>query len=103
MFTEQLSDLDYINNLPRFVCLVGHMNIQFDNPLQSLTNQTLTTLSLCDLVQVINKTLFNKTGLLFDLKMASIKILLLQTIIALIPTSTFQSLNLLPYTGLLGT
>ena len=31
------------------------MNIHFDNPLQSLTKQTLTTLSLYDLVQVINK------------------------------------------------
>ena len=56
MFTEQLSDLlDYICNLPGFVCLVGDMNIHFDNSLQSLTKQTLTTLSLCSLVQVINK------------------------------------------------
>ena len=31
------------------------MNIHFDNPLQSLTKQTLTTLSLNSLVQVINK------------------------------------------------
>ena len=31
------------------------MNIQFDNPLQSLIKQTLTTLSLHSLVQVINK------------------------------------------------
>ena len=31
------------------------MNIHFDNPLQSLTKQTLTTLSLHSLVQVINK------------------------------------------------
>ena len=31
------------------------MNIHFDNPLQSLTKQTLTTLSLYNLVQVINK------------------------------------------------
>ena len=31
------------------------MNIHIDNPLQSLTKQTLTTLSLYDLVQVINK------------------------------------------------
>ena len=57
MFTEQLPDLlDYANNLPGFVCLVGDMNIHFDNPLQSLTIQTLTALSLYDLVQVINKT-----------------------------------------------
>ena len=26
MFTEQLPDLDYVNNLPGFVCLVGDMN-----------------------------------------------------------------------------
>ena len=56
MFTEQLLDLlDYVDNLPGFVCLVGDMNIHFDNPLQSLTKQTLTTLSLYSLVQVINK------------------------------------------------
>ena len=47
--------LNYVSNLPGFVCLVGDMNIHFDNPLQSLTKQTLTTLSLYDLVQVINK------------------------------------------------
>ena len=56
MFTEQLPDLlDYVSNLPGFVCLVGEMNIHFNNPLQSLTKQTLTTLSLHNLVQVINK------------------------------------------------
>ena len=56
MFTEQLPDLlDYVNNLQVFVCLVGDMNIHFDNPLQSLTKQTLTTLSLYNLVKVINK------------------------------------------------
>ena len=56
MFTEQLPDLlDYVNSLPGFVCIVGDMNIHFDNPLQSLTKQTLTTLSLYNLVQVINK------------------------------------------------
>ena len=50
MFTEQLPDLlDYVNNLPGFVCLVGDMNIHFDNPLQSLTKQTLSTLSLYNL------------------------------------------------------
>ena len=48
------------------------------------------------------------TGLLFDLTMTSIENLLLQThlnqtTIALSPTSIFQSLSLLPYTGLLGT
>ena len=56
MFTEQLPDLlYYANNLPGFVCLVGDMNIHFDNPLQSQTNQTLTTLCLHSLVQVINE------------------------------------------------
>ena len=54
MFTEQLPDLlDYANNLPGFACLVG--DIHFDNPLQSLTKQTLTNLSPHSLVQVINK------------------------------------------------
>ena len=52
MFTEQLPDLDYINNLPG---LVGDVIIHFDNPLQSLTKQSLTTLSLYNLVQVNNK------------------------------------------------
>ena len=56
MFTEQLPDLlNYVNSLPGLVCLVGDMNIHFDNPLQSLTKQTLSTLSLYGLVQVINK------------------------------------------------
>ena len=62
MFTEQLPDLlDYVSNLPGFGCLVGDMNIHFDNPLRSLTKQTtlwllfLATLCLHDLVQVINK------------------------------------------------
>ena len=56
MFTEQLPDLlDYVKCLPGFVCLVDDMNIHFDNPLQSLTKQTLGTLSLYNLVQVIKK------------------------------------------------
>ena len=56
MFTEQPPDLlNYVNNLPGFVCLVGDMNIHFYNPLQSPTKQTLTTLSLYSQVQVINK------------------------------------------------
>ena len=56
MFTEQLPDLlDYVNSLPGHVCLVGDMNNHFDNPLQSLTKQTLSTLSFYGLVQVINK------------------------------------------------
>ena len=55
MFTEQLPGLlDYVNNLPEFVCLVGDMNIHIDNPSQSQTEQTLTTLSLHSLDQVIN-------------------------------------------------
>ena len=88
------------------------MNIHFDNPLQSLTKQTLTTLSLNSLVQVINKP-SHRCGhiidwVLFDRTMTSIKNRLLQThlnqtFIALNPTSMFQSLSLLPYTGLLGT
>ena len=113
MFTEQLPDLlDYVNSLPGLVCLVGDMNIHFDNPLQSLTKQTLSTLSLYGLVQVINKPP-HRCGhiidwLLLDLTMTSIENLLLQThlnqtTIALNPTSIFQSLSLLPYTGLLGT
>ena len=56
MFTEQLSDHpNYVSNLTGFACLVGDMNIHFDNPLQSLTAQTLSTLSLYSLVQGINK------------------------------------------------
>ena len=56
MFTEQLPDLiDYINNLPGFVCLVVDMNIHFDYPLQSLAKLTLTTLRLYSLGKVINK------------------------------------------------
>ena len=47
MFTEQLPDfLDYVNSLAGFVCLVGDMNIHFDNPLQSETKQILSTLNL---------------------------------------------------------
>ena len=57
MFSEQLPDrLNFIDSLSGFVCLVGNMNIHFDNPLQSLTKQTLTTLCLNSLVQFINKT-----------------------------------------------
>ena len=47
MFIEQLPVLlDYVGNLPGIVCLVGDMNIHFDNPLQSLTKQNLTAHSL---------------------------------------------------------
>ena len=66
MLTEQLPDLlDYVNSLPGFVCLVGDMNIHFDNPLQSLTKQTLSTLSLHSLVQVISKPT-HMCGLIID-------------------------------------
>ena len=66
MFTEQLPDLlDYVNNLPGFVCLVGDMNIHFENPLQSLTKKTLSTVSLYSLVQVINK-LTHRCGHIID-------------------------------------
>ena len=112
-FTEQLPDLlDYVNNLPGFVCLVGDMNIHFDNPLQSLTKQTLTTLGLYNLVQVINKPTHWCVQIIDwvivwpddDIH----KNLLLQThlnltIIALNPTSMFQSLSLPHYTGMPGT
>ena len=55
MLTEQLPDLlEYANNLHGFVCLVGDMNIDFDNPSQSLSKQTLSSLSHRILVQVIN-------------------------------------------------
>ena len=113
MFTEQLPGLlDYINNLSGFACLVGDMNIHFDNPLQSLTKQILTTHSLYNLVQVIKNphtgAVISLTGSLFDLTMTSIKNLLSQThlnqtIIVLNPTSMFQPLSRLPYSRLLGT
>ena len=109
MFTEQLSDLlDYINNLPGLVCLVGDMNIYFDNPLQSLTKQTLTILSLYSLVQVIAKPT-HKCSHIIDWVIIRPddnihkKSYLNQIIIALNPTSMSQSLNLLPCTALLGT
>ena len=66
MFTEQLPDIhDYINNLQGFCCHVGVKNIHFYNPLQSLSKQTLTTLSLYNLVQVINKAT-HKCGHMID-------------------------------------
>ena len=113
MFTEQLPDLlDYVNNLPGFVCLVGDMNIHFDNKLQSLTKQTLSTLSLHNLVQVINEPthvcghIIHRVNVRPDDDIYENLLLrshLNQTIIALNPTSMLQSLSLLPYTGLLGT
>ena len=65
MFTEQLPDLDYINNLPGHVCLAGDKNIHFYNPLQSLTKISLTTLNLYNLVQVINM-LSHRCGHIID-------------------------------------
>ena len=57
MFSEQLPDrLNFIDSLSGFACLVCNMNIHFDNPLQSLTKQTLTKICLNSLVQFINKT-----------------------------------------------
>ena len=108
MFTEQLSDLlDYINSLPGLVCLIGDMNIHFDNPLQSLTKQTLSTLSLYGLVQVINKPT-HRCGHIIDWvivrrgdyihKNLLLQTHLNQTIIALNPTSMLQSLSLQPST-----
>ena len=78
MFTEQLPVFrDYINNFSGFACLVGDMNIHFDNPLQSLAMHTLAILSHYNLVQVINMSLMGAvislTGLLFDLTMTSMK------------------------------
>ena len=54
MCTEQLPELDSINKLPGYVCLVGDMNIHFDNPLQSQTIQTLTSRNQYDLGHVIS-------------------------------------------------
>ena len=66
MFTEQLPDHnDYVSSLPGFDFLVGDMNIHFDYPLQSLTKQTLTTLRLHSLVQVINNPT-NRCGHIID-------------------------------------
>ena len=88
------------------------MNIYFGNPLQSLTNQTLTIPSLIalskSLISPLMSAVISLTGLMFDLTITSIKNLLFlthlnPTIIALNPTAIFQSLSLLPHTGLLGT
>ena len=89
-----------------------HMNIHFDNPLQSITKQTLTTLSLHSLVQVINKPTL-RCGHIIDWVIVRpdddihenqlLQTHLNQIIIALNPTSMFQSLSLLPNAGLLGT
>ena len=88
------------------------MNIHFDDPLQSVIKQTLTTLSLYDIVQLINEPT-HRCGHIIEWVIARPdddihKNQLLQThmnqaVIALNPTPMFQSLCLLPYTGLLGT
>ena len=89
------------------------MNIHSSNPLQSLTKQTLTTLSLHSLVQVINKPT-HWCGHIIDwvvvlpdddihIKYIVLQTHLNQTIIALNSTSTFLSLIHLHYTELLGT
>ena len=108
MFTEQLPDLDYVNNLPGFVCHVGDMNIHFDNPLQSLTKLTLSTLSLYTHVQVINKPT-HMCGQIIDWvfvqpdddihKDLLLQTHLNQTIITLSSASMFQTLSHLPYTS----
>ena len=78
MLSEQLPDLGYIGNLPGFVCLVGDMNIHSDNPIQSLTKQTLTTLSFLAMSKLLISQLIgvviSLTGLLLDLTMTYIKI-----------------------------
>ena len=101
MFTEQLPDfLDYVDNLPGFVCLVGDMNIHFDNALQSLTKQTSTTLSLYSLVQVINKPT-HRCGHIIDWVIVRpddgihIKSTVADSLESDHPTSMFQSLSLL--------
>ena len=56
MFTKQVPDfLGYMNDLPGFASLDGDRNMHFENPLQSQTKQTFTTLSIYYLVRVINK------------------------------------------------
>ena len=55
MHADQLPDLDYLCNLQGFVCLVGDINIYFDNPRLSLTKRTLSTLSVHNIDQVINE------------------------------------------------
>ena len=81
------------------------------NRRNNLTDSMFTE-QLPDFLDYVNSQLtgavISLTGLLFDLTMTSIENLLLQThfnqtTIALNPTSIFQSLSLLPYTGLLGT
>ena len=55
MFTEQLHDLHFINNLTGNIYLDGDINTHFNNPLRSLTKQTLITISLYYFVKAVNK------------------------------------------------
>ena len=91
---------------------IGKRNLMKLFPLQSLTKQTLTTLSLYTIIQVINKST-HKCGHIIDRvvvrpdddihKNLLLQTHLNQTIIALNPTSVFQSLSHLPNTRKLGT
>ena len=99
-------------SLPGLVCLFGDMNIHFDNPLQSLTKQTLSTLSLYGLVQVINKPT-HRCGHIIDwvIVRPDDDIHRKSTVTDSLESDHYctksyfniQSLSLLPYTGLLGT
>ena len=105
-------DLILVTETKGLVCLVGDMHIHFDNPQRSLTKQTLTTLSLLNLVHVITKPT-HKCGHIIDWvdvrpdedihRKSVLTDSQDRTIIALNPTSMFQSLSLLTYTGLLET
>ena len=112
MFTEQLPHLlDYIKYLPGFACLVCDMNIHFDNPLQSLTKQTLTTLNLHNPAQVINKPIHQCSHIIDwvvvrcdnDIHSVTDSLESDHHSTKSSTTTMFQSLSLLPYTGLLGT
>ena len=87
------------------VFLVGKVTIHFDNPLRSLTKETLITLSFYNLPMSLISPLINAvislTGLLLDMMTTSTKnkTHLNQTIIALYPISTFFLLFLLIHTG----
>ena len=111
MSTGQLPDLlDYVHNIPGFVCPVGNMNIHFDNPLQSLTKQTSSTLSLYSLVQVIDKPT-HRCGHIIDWvivrpdddihKKSTVTDSLESGHYYTTTYFNFQSLSLLPYAGLL--
>ena len=88
------------------------MNIHFDNPLQSLTKHTLTTLNLYNLVQVIVKPTHKCCHFIdwVDVrpdddihKKSTLTDSLESDHYCIKSASMFQSLSLLPYTGQLGT